>query len=146
MAGEIPFWKGKDAKLVISFLEDKLIVDHTDWQVTREGDEIEDDICGEDRARLDFVTSHFSVEINAMQQQVDMMKAFIKEQKAKDLRSIPKQSNIAILIFPNSGTQAAFQMREYVLGKWKVGYSARKERNKVAMPGRCRYFDALPTL
>jgi hypothetical protein len=143
---EIPFWKGKDAKLVITFLAEKLIIDHTDWQVTREGDEIEDDICGEDRARLDFVTSHFGVEINAMQQNVDLMKAFIKEQKAKDLRSIPKDSSIGILIFPNNGTQAAFQMRNYVLGKWKAGYSGRKERNKVAMPGRCRYFDELPTL
>ena len=146
MAGEIPFWKGKDAKLVVSFLEEKIIVDHTDWKVKRQGEAIADDICGEDRSRLDYVTNFFAVEINAMQQKVDLMKAFIKEQKAKDLRSIPKQSNIAILIFPNNGTQAAFQMREYTLDDWEVGYSSRKERNKVSMPGRCRYFDELPTL
>lgn len=146
MAGEIPYWKGKDAKLVFTFVGSKITIEHTDLQITREGDEIEDDICGEDRARLDFVTSHYGVEINAMQQQVDLVKAFIAEQKAKDLRSIPKGSALGILIYPNNGTQAAFQCRGYVLGKWKFGYGGRKERNKVSLPGRCQYFDVLPTL
>jgi len=146
MAGEIPFWKGKDAKLIFSFLEDKLIVDHVDFEVTREGEEIADPVCGEDRDRLDFVTTHYDVVFNAMQQKTDQIKAFIKEQKAKDARTLPKGSSVGILIFPNDGTVAAFQCRGYVLGKWKFGYGGRKERNKLAIPGRCQYFDDLPTV
>jgi hypothetical protein len=140
------FWKGKDVKLLISFREAKLIVNHSDMEVTRKGEEIADGVCGEDRDRLDFVTSHFDVSINGWQEKLDAIAAFITEQKAKDARELPKQSSVGILIFPEDGTQAAFQCREYILGEWKMGWGGRKERNKLTMPGRCRYFDALKTV
>lgn len=143
---EIPFWKGKDVNLLVTFIGEKLLIDHVDLEITREGEEIQDDICGEDRSRLDFVTDYFGVVINAKQQKTDLIKAFVAEQKSRDAREIPKGSAIGILIKPNDATLAAFQCREYILGKWKFGYSSRKERNKVSLPGRCRYIDPVPTI
>jgi len=143
---EIPFWKGKDAKLLFIFEANKLLVDHVDFEVGIEGDDIEDDVCGEDRARLDFVASHYSVVLNAMQTKTDQITAFINSQKTRDQRAVPKISSMGILIYPNNGTQAAFQCRDYILGKWKMKWSGRKARNSLAIPGRCKYFDVLPTL
>lgn len=140
------FWKGKDAKLLISFREEKLIINHSDFEVTRKGEAVADGVCGEDRDRLDYVTTHFDVSINAWQEDLKAIVQFVAEQKAKDIREIPKQSSIGILIFPENLTTAAFQCREYTLDDWSMGWSGRKERNKLKMPGRCRYFDVLPTV
>lgn len=140
------FWKGKDAKLLITFREDKLVINHTDFKVTRKGEAVADDICGEDRSRLEFVTTHFDVVISAMQEDLKAMAAFVAEQKSLDAREIIKQSTVGILIFPEDGTVAAFQCREYTLDEWEMSWSGIKTRNKLQMPGRCRYFDVLPTV
>jgi hypothetical protein len=141
-----PLWKGKDSKLLFTFLDAKLPIDNVDWEVAAVGEEIEDDICGEDRSRLDYVLSHHTLVINAMQQKVDLIKAFIKQQKQRDARSLPGNSAVGILIYMNDSTVAAYQCREYILGNWKFGAGGRKERNKASLPGRFRYFDELQTI
>ncbi len=143
---EIPFWKGKDSKILWTFEEKPIRADVVDWEVGIVGEDVEDDICGDDRARLDFVASHYTVVLNAKQQKVDQIKSFIASQKARDARGIPKASSLGFLIFLNDTTKAAFQCREYILGQWKMSGPGRKERNKLSIPGRCRYFDELKTI
>ena len=146
MAGEIPLIKGKDSKFIFLFEESKQLIDAIDWEIGAVGEDIEDDICGEDRTRLDYVASHYTLTINAKMQDAKLLDAFIKSQKARDARSIPKSSSVAILLYLNNGTRASYQCRDYVLGQWKMSVGGRKERNKVSIPGRFRYFDTLPGL
>jgi len=144
--GDIPFWAGKNAKLVFTFMDATLVVDYTDIEISREGTEVADPICGEDRDRLQFITSHYGVTINAQQQQTDLIKKFIKEQEQLDARNLLKGSSVIILIFPNNGTFASFQCQQYTLDKWKLNIGGRSERNKMALPGRCRYFREIPAI
>jgi hypothetical protein len=143
---EIPFWAGKNAKLLFSFLQATLVVDYVDIELTREGQEVADPVCGEDRDRLQFITTHYDVTINAMQQKTDLINRFMAEQDALDARTLPAPSAVGILIYPNDGSQAAYQCQGYILGKWKLGIGGRTERNKMAIPGRCRYVKSLPTV
>lgn len=143
---EIPFWAGKNAKLLFSFMQETCVLDWVDIEFTREGVEVADPICGEDRDRLQFIITHYDVTINAMQQKVDLLTRFLAEQEALDNHTLPKSSAIGILIYPMDGTQAAFQCQGYILGKWKMNIGGRSERNKIAIPGRCQFIKALPTL
>lgn len=144
--GDIPFWAGKNTKLLFSFMAATLVVDYVDIEIAREGTEVADPICGEDRDRLQFITSHYGVTINAMQQQTDLLNKFIAEQDQLDSRTLQKGSAVGILIFPNNGTQAAYQCQQYQLDKWKMNIGGRSERNKMSIPGRCRYFKKLPVV
>src|SRR6478752_7236505 len=110
---ESTFWRGTHSVIIFSFQEKKLVIDITDWEVTREGEEIEDDICGNDRALLGFETSHFSVMLNAKQRKMEAVDAFIEEQKAKDARAIAKQNSVGFIIKPLDGTLQSYQARDY---------------------------------
>jgi hypothetical protein len=143
--GEIPFWKGKDSKIIFLFEENQLAIDVINWEVERQGVEVQEPVCGEERDRLEFVVTHFRVTIEAKQQELAAMKAFLAHQKNLDARTIPKESVVAFLIYPNNGTRASFSASGYVLDAWKMGAGGRTERNALSIPGRCRYFDEAKT-
>ena len=141
-----PFFKGKDVRIEMLLDEKQLIVLAKSMEVEAVGEEIADDICGEERARLEFVLSHYKVMIEAMQEDLTLMKAFLAHQRLLDARTLPKESGLGFLVYPNDGTRAGFTATDYVLDAWKFSVGGRKDRNSLSIPGRCRYFDEIPTL
>lgn len=144
MAGTnpIPFWSGKDVTLIWFFDEKQVAVDHVDCSFKAEGETANDPIGGEDRDRLQFILTHYSVKLNAQQTKTQLIKALLEHQKMLDARTVPKDSALGFIIRPNDGTRVGYELRSYCVDDWEWNLSpGRTQRNKIAIPGRCQYVD-----
>lgn len=141
MAQPPPFWSGKDLKLAFTFYNEKLVVHWMSVEVTQIGEEVQDDVGGEDRSRFDTILDGYGIRVDGKMEEVAQVKRFLEIQASRDAREIPKESAVGFLIYPRNATRAAFQAREVSLGLWSFKVSGRKERNDLSVPLRARYFD-----
>lgn len=141
------FWSGKDSRLVF-FQDDEQVADFDvmSWSVKPEGTKANDGVCGEDRDRLQYIINNYAIQIEAKQQTIKLLEAFLEDQANKDARAIDLSKALGFLVYPLNGTQAAFQADEIVLDDWTWAVRGRAERNDISMPLRARYFKALATL
>jgi hypothetical protein len=146
-----PNIKGKNAKLTFQLSQDNgksknLVIRCTSWELKPNVTEIADGICGEDRDDIDVEINFYEVQFECLVRNTELLSAFLNHQRGRDLKVAMAESAVGILIQPNDGTQAAFQVRKYVLGAWSFGAGGRVERIKVPVPGRALYVDPLPSL
>jgi len=139
------FWKGKNSTLIF-MLRGKRVQEFNvvSWQVKREGTEIADPICGQNRDELDFETNYFSITVKVKSRTLKLIRALLAEQANRDAMTTLKDSAMGFVIKPNDGTKGNFQAVGYVMGGWDINVGGRVERNETSLPGRARDFLELP--
>jgi hypothetical protein len=143
MATPIPFWTGKDVKLILLLEDKKLELPNMSVEVTQLGEDVQDDMNGEDRSRFDTIVDGYAIAIQGKQERCDQVKAFLQAQANRDNRQLPKESSVGFLIYHRDTTRSAFDAREITLGLWAFSWGGRKERNATNVPFKARYFDSV---
>jgi len=143
----IPFWKGKNAK-VLFFQDGKQItLDVDSWTVKPNVTESNDGVCGEDRDRLQTDVNFFEINLETKQQKLDALDGLLDNIDNNDANVLPLDKSVAFSIKPNDGTSAAYAAGgEVTIGAWDFGTSGRTERNKLTIPLRAQYFKKIGTL
>lgn len=146
MAGNTPFWSGKDAKMVFLMDNKKINIYPKTWDVTEDATIIADDVGGEDRSRLQKIVNFYSWNVEAFQPDLELLAAMLNYDAKLDTRTTPFECGAGIIIYPNNGTKAGFEGRELSIDAWKfTGNPGRTERGMITVPFRTRYFEPVPT-
>jgi len=141
----LPFWKGKNSKLIFVLDNAKVVLDVMSWDITRNATEINEGVCGEDRDRLDDETNYFDWSLTVKMQKLDALEAMLEDQENQDQKLIPLVKGVGVLIKPNDGTQKALQAGgEISIGAWALRVGGRTERNEMTIPLRSQYVKELP--
>lgn len=149
MANRLPFWSGKDLKLlflleVLNGPPEKLELTSMSLEVTVLGEDVQEDVNGEERARFDTIIDGYGINIQGKQEKCDLLKRFLEVQANRDTRRIPEENVLGIVIYPRDGSRVSFEAREITLGLWAFNVGGRKERNAMTVPLRAAYFDPMP--
>jgi len=142
----IPFWKGKDAK-VIFFQDGKQIpVDVDSWSVKPNVTDIADGVCGEERDRLDYEINYYDINLECKQQTTDALEAVLDDGDNQDAHVLPLDKSVAFSLKCNDGTNRAFAAGgDVTIGAWDFSAGGRTERNKFTLPLRSQYFKKIKT-
>lgn len=143
----IPFWKGKNSKVL--FFQDgkQIILDVLSWTCKPNVTDSADGVCGEERDRLQTDANFFEINLECMQQKFEGLDALLDNIENDDAKVLPLDKAVAFSIKPNDGTSAAYEATgEVTVGAWDFGASGRTERNKLTIPLRAQYFKKLGTL
>lgn len=144
-----PFIKGRNVTLTVLLAGENakannIIVQAKSFTVKPNGVDIADDILGQDRSDIDYEINFFDVSMSLLIRDLKLLRAALKMQAQRDLQVAMAESAIAVVIKPNDGTREVFQLRQFVLGGWELGFGGRTDRAEMPFPGRARYFEPLP--
>ena len=145
MATPVPFWAGKDLKLIFTFNNAKLTVLWVSVDVKQVGVDVQDDIGGEDRSRFDTILDGYQITVAGKMEKVKEIERWLEIQAGRDAREMPKESAVGFLVYHRDATRACFQAREVTLGLWGFSVGGRRERNATDIPLKARYFDKVAT-
>lgn len=141
-----PAIRGKDSTLKL-FIGDKTIpIDVRRWRAAENATEIEDNVCGEDRARLDKVVNFYTVTLELLTSDATLIRELLKDQQNDDAGAIPQEKAVAGLLREKGGKKFAWRMSGVVLGAWDIGADDRASAVNQNVPLRCQYFEEVPVV
>lgn len=143
MAG--PHWGGRNSTFSFYLNNDKIVLNVKSWSCKPNVTEVADDVCGEDRARLDSQTNYYEVQVEAFLADLKPVIAMLSDTANRDQNVLPFRKQVALSIKPNDGSKVAFAASEMVLGAWELSVAGRTDRAMIKIPLRARYFDQTPT-
>lgn len=133
------FMNGKGAVLTIFIDGDKLEpLDAESWDVGPVVEKIEDNVCGEDRARLDKEISHYTLSITCFNATASKLKALLRYDENLDVNEQPAV-NCGIRLTDKTNGRSLYVCKDAVIDDWKWAVPGRTQRTKLTIPIRCRY-------
>lgn len=136
-----PFVRGKDATLRLFFDGKPYLFDVQNWRLGRNATVINDDVCGEDRSRLDSVTNFYSLTVRVLYSTAEQLKMLLKDQENDDAGAVPLDKQVAGVLREKGGGRAAFRLTNVVLDDWDIGAEGRADAVSINLPLRCQYVD-----
>lgn len=144
MAG--PHWAGRNATFSFYLNNDKIVLNTKSWSCKPNLTEVVDDLCGEDRSRLDSFVNYYELQVEAYMADLKPVIALLNDTNNRDQNVLPLRKQVALTIKPNDGSKVAFVASEVSIGAWELSVSGQKERAMIKIPFKARYFDQTPTL
>lgn len=144
MAG--PHFSGRNSTFNFYLDNDKVVLNTKSWSVKPNVTEVTDDVCGEDRSRLDSTVNFFEMQVEAYLADLKPVIAMLKDISNRDTNVLPLNKQASLSIKPNDGSKVAFVGSEATLGAWELAVAGRNDRAMIKIPLRVRYFDQTPTL
>lgn len=144
MAG--PHWSGRNSVFSFYLDDDKCILNTKSWSCKPNVTEVTDDVCGEDRSRLDSTVNFFELQVEGFLSDLKPVIAMLRDIANRDANVLPLRKQAALSIKPNDGSKVAFAASEVTLGAWELSVAGRNDRAMIKIPLRARYFDQTPTL
>jgi len=143
----VPFLSGKNVKNVFIRDNEKVVLNDSSFEVKPNGVEIADGVNGENRDRLDYIINFYDINVTSFTAKLELVEAFIAEQKDRDTNTIPKDKAVGMVVQCNDGTTKSLVMwGDVTIGNWGLGIRGRTDRVQVTMPIRCQYLDFAPTI
>ena len=141
-----PTFSGKDAVIRLFINGSEVVLLAKTWEVGPSTTEVADDVNGEPRSRLQTITNHYDGSISCFQNDTKALAALLQNEANDDAEVSPYVKTLGFNFKILDGTRQNFIGRETVLGAWKINQSGRTERVMLAIPFRCRWFKAVPTI
>lgn len=137
------FMNGKGAVLTILIDGDKMEpLDAESWDVGPVVEKYEDNVCGEDRARLDKETSHYAMSLTCFNITADKLKKLLRYDERVDVNEQPSVS-FGFRMTDKQNGRSLFMGKDAVIDDWKWAVPGRTQRLKLTIPIRFRYLKTL---
>ena len=144
MAG--PHWGGRNSQFSFYHNNDKVVLNVKSWSCKPNVTEVADDVCAEDRSRLDSFVNYYELQVEAFLADLKPVIAMLADTANRDQNVLPLRKQVALAIKPNDGSKVAFAASEMSIGAWELSVAGRTDRAMIKIPLRARYFDQTPTL
>ncbi len=142
----IPFTRGKDCTMKVYQDGKPYYVAVKSWSVEQNATEVQDDVNGEDRSRLDLITNFFSASMEIYQSDETIMQAMIDQQTNDDAASTPLAQSASIRVRHRDGTKAAYRLENAKFGPWTTNVGGRTEANMLSLKMRFTQWKKVKTI
>ncbi len=136
MAG---FMNGRGSLLTLFIAGDKLEpLDVESWDLGPVVEKIEDNVCGEDRARLDREISHYTLSLSCFNETAKKLQALLNYDASVDANAQPDVA-LGLRLTDKRNGKSLYVCKDAVIDDWKWTQGGRTARSKLTIPIRCRH-------
>ena len=133
------FMNGKGAFLTLFLGGVKLEpLEVESWDLGPVVEKIEDNVCGEDRARLDREVSHYTLNLTCFNSTAKKLKELLRYDQLVDNNEQPSV-DLGLRLTDKSNGRSLYSCTEGVIDDWKWAQGGRTARAKTTIPIRVRH-------
>lgn len=132
----LPFTRGLHVQLKFFSNGNPVVINAKNWNCEQNATEVQDDVCGELRSRLDLITNYFSGSVDIYHSDEETMNAIIEQQTNDDAYTTPFEQSASMRITHRDGTKAAYRLKGMKLGPWNMTTGGRTEANMINLKFR----------
>lgn len=143
---EAPLIIGRNVRTILTIDAKKLTIYPVSGSVAPNLTEYDDNICGEERARLGSIVNWFDINLSVRAKDASPVLSFLGYIDDLDAEVPPQIIQMGILISPPGGNRQSFVARDITLGKWQLSWSNRADRVPIEIPMRASYFVKAATI
>ncbi|WP_438029015.1 hypothetical protein [Sorangium sp. So ce233] len=108
------------------------------WDLGPVVEKIEDNVCGEDRARLDREISHYTLSLSCFNSTASKLKAMLQYDESVDANEQPSV-DLGLRLTDKRNGRSLLSCTEGCIDDWKWAVGGRTARQKLTIPIRVRY-------
>lgn len=137
------FMNGKGSFLVLYIGGEKLEpLDVESWDLGPVVEKIEDNVCGEDRARLDKEISHYTLSLSCFNATATKLKGMLRYDERLDVNEQP-DVQLGLRLVDKQNGRSLYACKDAIIDDWKWASPGRTQRSKLTIPIRCRFARAI---
>lgn len=140
----MPHMTGKESTLSF-FIGDAQIdqFDVREWVVERQGEKVEDGVCGEPRTRKDFITTGYTLSVSLHNKNTSKLDKLIEDQKSDDDGNVPTEKTLGIVLKPKGAPLGGYTLSKGVIDNWRIAVGGQTARGMIDLPMRFDNFDKI---
>jgi len=132
---------GRDVKWIYFLNNVQVSFRFKDIDAEEVAEEIDDDVCGEDRSRSQIVVKYWTVSLNGYMPDTAMLDATLLDIANTDTGLVSLNKSLAVSFRLDNGKRVTYVGKEITRKPYKLNVGGANQSNMQSVGFKCRYFD-----
>jgi len=137
---DLPFLRGQQAVLRFFSGSSEVVLNAKNWKANPNVTKIADDVCGEDRSRLDRVVNYWEYSADCYTRDMAALDAFLADVANDDTGVAPLDKGAGVRVAPRDGSRKAYVATEVTWDSVDTNAAGRGDRVMITVTFRSRYY------